>query len=372
MDLKIGEFVKGNGVEISKDKELENARHIYIEPDNFYSLREQCKPESLDFIYINNLDETKFYRIIIKEMLNYCKVGGYILVKKSDSGLLSRDKLKREIELCLAEKCEIEKEDDEIIIIKKTKPILEPDDSIDKWTFGIITNGKKNEWVEKQILAIKAQKIPNYEIIVCGTYFDREMKKFKYIFFNEKDELGWITKKKNLICEAAKYENLMILHDRIVLSKEWFSGMKKHGNYFEVLSCKIRDNDSQRRGDWMTYGTEFGKFPRMGLLDYNDWDKNVFLDGAMYILKKSVWKRVKWDESLFWNQAEDVKLSHDWYKAGIVPRFNKYSLCETLSWRHGQTLNYLFDNKKLSKYHGAWDIKDRIKFYTKKILKTIK
>ena len=144
--------------------------------------------------------------------------------------------------------------------------------------------------------------------------------------------------------------------------------MKKYGNFFEVLSCKVHNDAGERCGDWITYGNKFGRFGRIGLLGYKDWDKNGYIDGALYILKKSVWRKVKWDETLFWNQGEDAKLSSDWHKNGIVTRFNPFSSCLTLSWRHGVLPLYEFNNQKLSKYPGKYNLIGRIKFYIKKIL----
>ena len=67
MDIK--QYTIGKGADLSQEKEIENAKHIYIEPNNLYSLREHFKSESLDFLFINDLNATKFYRILMKEML---------------------------------------------------------------------------------------------------------------------------------------------------------------------------------------------------------------------------------------------------------------------------------------------------------------
>ena len=368
MDIK--QYASGNGVDLSREKEIGNARHVYIEANNLYSLREHFKPESLDFLFINDINATKFHRILIKEMLIYCKVNGNIILKLTNNKLLNFNRLLDEAKLCILDKGKIIENDNEnnIIVIKKTKPFLKKDDSITKWSFGIITNGKKNDCVEKQIQSIKSQKILNYEIIVCGNYMKRKEKNFKYVFF-EKYDTGWITGQKNELVKNAKYENLVVLHDRIVLDKDWYKEIKKYGNYFEVLSCKVHNDQEERCGDWITYGNIFGMFGKIGMLDYKDWDKNGYIDGALYILKKSVWKKVKWDETLYWNQGEDAKLSSDWYENGIVTRFNPFSSCLTLSWRHGILPLYEFNSQKLSKYPGRYNLIGRIKFYIKKILK---
>ena len=177
-------------------------------------------------------------------------------------------------------------------ICKKLETTKKEGDDINKWTFGIITKGDRNEWMEEMITAIRAQKIPEYEIIVCGTYFDRKEQDFKYIPFVDRDDKGWITKKKNLIAKEAKYENLCILHDRIVLDKGWFNGVKKYGNAFDLLCNKqTLRGEGIRAGDWLTYGYGTLDSPYgISELRYDDWDKYVYMGGQLSILKKSIWE----------------------------------------------------------------------------------
>lgn len=210
-------------------------------------------------------------------------------------------------------------------------------DNINKWTFGIITKGERDDWLEKIIKSIHNQNIPNYEIIVCGTYRDRKEKNFKYIPFFDRDDKGWITKKKNLIAKEAKYENLCIIHDRIVFDKNWFDGMKKYGNTFEILcNSQILKGLGNRTGDWLTYGSSTLNSPYgISQLDYNDWDKYIYMGGQLSILKKSVWEKCPWNETLYWGE-EDVELSFRFRDSGFLIRFNQYSKCSALAWRFGK------------------------------------
>ena len=55
-----------------KDK---NVNHLFVEPNNFYTLKKAGEPESFDCIYSKNLiNETKFFKILIKEWFYACKV----------------------------------------------------------------------------------------------------------------------------------------------------------------------------------------------------------------------------------------------------------------------------------------------------------
>lgn len=159
------------------------------------------------------------------------------------------------------------------------------------------------------------------------------------------------------------------MHDKFVLDSDWYKGIKKYGNYFDVLSNIILDENGKRAGDWMTFGTKWPNLSRVALLEYRDWDNDLYLDGGYYVLKKDTWRKAKWDESLFWNQGEDIQLSINFHKNGFVPRFNQYSTCRTLLWRHGYGGIYKFNKYKLgritnrSKKYYYWYIKQLIKRY---------
>ena len=317
---------------------------------------------------LKSISETKFHRLIFKDEFFESKVGDQIRIEHTPEDMLSFDELYDEINLCSLNKANL-KVIDNAIIVTKIDSSLVPEDNINKWSFGIITKGTKNDWVEQQIQSIRGQNIPNYEIIICGTYYDRKEPDITYIPFTEKDDKGWITAKKNIICEHAKYENLCIMHDRVVPLSGWFEGMKKYGNNFEILSCVIKTKEGMRAGDWISYGDMYPHFSYVGLLEYNDWDKTGCIDGGFIVIKKSVWSKTKWNEKLFLNQSEDAEFSHRLYNAGYVARFNPYSECVTLNWRHGALPIYSYDEKKLGVYpNKKFHLKQRIKLFIKKIL----
>ena len=39
---------------------------------------------------------------------------------------------------------------------------------------------------------------------------------------------------KNIICEEAQYENLVVMHDRISFAPGWYDRMKRYGNYLTL------------------------------------------------------------------------------------------------------------------------------------------
>ena len=357
-----GDF-KGNGINVSKANRLQELKHFYLEPDNFYTLKHKFKPESLDFVYSEDINDTKFFKILLKEWFYSIKTKGKIIVQIKDNKILNFEQLIKTINLLLGGKGKIVLQDKKegVIVYEKTSPALERGDSIDKWSFGIITDGSKIDVLEQQIQSIINLKIPCFEIIVCGPYSpSKKYKKYvKVIPFEYK--IAWITRKKNLICQKAKYENMVITHNRFNFDKNWFKGIKKYGNYFEVLNCKILSQSGKRCGDWSTYGHTIRNrwINYIGQLDYRDWDENLLINGSFYILKKSVWRQCPWDESLVWGQKEDDALSCSFHAHGVVPRFNIYSIVYTFPEHYGylSNHNYHFNKYRLGKLKFYWSAK---------------
>ena len=85
------------------------------------------------------------------------------------------------------------------------------------FTFGIITSINSCNYINDIIISIENQNIPNYEIIIIGQINKDLVRNFKnttIIEFNENIKQSWITKKKNIITELSKYENIVFLHSQ--------------------------------------------------------------------------------------------------------------------------------------------------------------
>lgn len=224
-------------------------------------------------------------------------------------------------------------------ICKKIKSTLVKEDSIDKWTFGIVSNGKRSDWLEKIIASISKQSIPNYEVIVCGPSPSPVLQhpRLSYIPFRQRDDLGWITYKKNLIVDRARYENICVIHDRILFPEGWFEGMKKWGNSFDHLSCRVEFNGRRDDSDWPCMDSIFkwkGKNLFFTLsLDYRDWHKDGFVGGTIHIGKKSLFMKYPWPIHVYWNEGEDFLLSKKLSDHGHIPRLNVHSKVVALSAR---------------------------------------
>lgn len=380
-------------IDLSQKERLFGGKHWTSEINQLYHPTGVFKAESFDMVYsFENLNTTKFTPILLKEWFNLVDLGGYLIIDYFPNkvcnfqnleeyflwlwkdkyeivfhGLVALDNLKRLTSQKLFEFIKekqnfyatnldpitllpplsptIEKpiEEGECIrfICKKIKTNQTKNDDINKWTFGIITDGKRRDWMEEIITSIRTQNIPNYEIIVCGTYYDRQEPNFVYIPFNQRRDKKWITKQKNMICQKAKYENVCILHNRLVLDNKWFTGMKKWGNCFEVLSLKQIQRETSKLGNHWEYNhfLFYRKMSRFfdkiilqftATLDPRDWFENIIMYGQSIICKRSIYLEHKQNEVLYWDWAEDHAFSFELINSGYIMRYNPNSLMYNL------------------------------------------
>ena len=212
-----------------------------------------------------------------------------------------------------------------------------------QFTFGIITNNNINN-VNIIINSIEELNIPNYEVIVVGSNTDLKRKNTTSIPFNETIYPGWITKKKNIITKKAKYENIVYMHDYIILDKNWYNGFLKYGNTFDVVINPIQNLNGSRFRDWILninflHGMKLMNGKRntpiinapdewiqvnenvvkkynininnqTHYLSYDDdgknWQKYIYISGSYWVAKKYVMEEFPLNENLLHGQGEDV------------------------------------------------------------------
>lgn len=404
-------------LDLSSKKKIVDSLHWSGTIDQLYHPTGIFQQDSFDAVYsARDISTTKFIPILLKEWFFLLRKGGYLVIDYQPSGIcnwkkleetmwwlwkdeyeiiyhgtinqrevtnLSNSKLKELINYyesyyskkingnsLLPEPLKVQRNPESKnsflrFVCKKIETTKLPKDDIGKWSFGIITNGKRLEIIDQIIQSIRRQNIPQYEILICGSYFDRKEKDVKYLPFNQRDELGWITKKKNIIVNKAKYENLCILHDRVIFTDDWYKGMKKWGNCFEHLACR-QDYCQERANDWELHEKIPGeRYSFASLLDYRDWDFDVFQSGQLHIMKRSYIKGILWNESFFWGEPEDLVVSNDLRDNGYLLRCNVYSEVKLTSYKFGDLPLVGFNRLKLSKKRSG----NLLRIYQRKIYK---
>ena len=215
--------------------------------------------------------------------------------------------------------------------LKKIESSLPNNDTISKWSFGIVSNGSKNDRVLNIINQIISFQIPEFEILICGPKPTENLPDVvKIIDDNELyfDTRIPISKKKNKIIDEANFNNLVIMHDRISFSNDWYQKICNYGNYYDQLCMPILDEDtkSSRINDWMIIDNDLTEFKKSKgfLLNYKEWSPFVYVDGGFMVIKKHIIAKTKFNPFLNWGEMEDVNLSQRLYLDG-----NSISFYET-------------------------------------------
>lgn len=211
------------------------------------------------------------------------------------------------------------------------------------FTFGIITDGSNDNFLNIIINSIKNNNIPNYEIIIVGKTQINSNELIKIFDFDESIKKNWITKKKNIIIKNAKFENIVLLHDYINFDNNWYNGFITFGNNFDWCVTKIFNNNGERFRDYTLFpykvdylnidyspGDINTYFENNCLLPYNfkntiKTNKYMYISGAYYIIKKKIALQYLLDESLVWCKGEDVEYSKRLNNNGIIIACNQYS-----------------------------------------------
>lgn len=200
-----------------------------------------------------------------------------------------------------------------------------------QWTFGIITDGKQNQFLEESIKSIQ-REVPHAQLIIVGgsNLWQGILKDYYFIDFDDSKhefQKGWITRKKNLIAQAASYDNLCILHDYVALGDGWYKGVVDFGADWSTCMHRILNTDNDRYRDWCMISNDAwmdspidkqqppSEFPGC-LLDYNNntWGRWQYLSGTYFCVKRQIMIEVPFDEKRLQNDGEDVQWSRLLYQ----------------------------------------------------------
>ncbi len=182
-----------------------------------------------------------------------------------------------------------------------------------EFTFGIITSGTEDENINIIIDSIEKQNIPTYEIIIVGNS-KVSRKKTRVVQFNDEHIPKWITRKKNIITNVAKFENVVYLHDYVVLTDDWYKSFLEFGNDFDLCMSRITNHDGTRYRDWCICMwdnptiMQIVGLDKKCILPYDEkrFKKHMYFSGAYWVAKKQVMLKYPLNEQLIWGQGEDV------------------------------------------------------------------
>jgi hypothetical protein len=236
------------------------------------------------------------------------------------------------------------------------------------FTFGIITTGHFDDFIKIIIESIEQNNIPNYEIIIVGNTSIQNTDIITIINFDETIKNGWITKKKNIIADNARYDNIVLLHDYVKLNNDWYNGFLKFGNNYDWCINPIINTNGIRFRDYtlFPYCVDYlnihfspvdidNYFENFCLLPY-DFENNIktnkymYISGSYYVIKKHIANKFLLDENLCHCQSEDVEYSKRLHNNGIIIKCNKYSSVSFLKYKNSISWEKEIEPEKLQKY----------------------
>ena len=155
-------------------------------------------------------------------------------------------------------------------------------------SFVIVTNGNRDGLLHTIIEGIRYQKIPQYEIIIIGySRIDRRLyPEVNYIEAKDLAEAGLLGAMRTLACSQAKFNNIVISDDDMILSSNWYEELKKSED-FQILTTQVRNPDGTRFWDHVCF-----RSPKYGhiVLESNEQDDDyMYMSGGQsWIMKKEV------------------------------------------------------------------------------------
>lgn len=203
--------------------------------------------------------------------------------------------------------------------------------------FGLITNGARIDSIKafvQSVLQLDQINSIDFGIAVCGPTESRdEISQIhpQVTYVDEPDEfknLGWITRKKNLIVENTTRENVFIAHDRYILPVDFLTQVFAFGADFDVIVPTQFTTEGIRFPDKVALSSAWAWSPSLRLT-LNDYHPYEYVNGGVIFAKSEILRICPWNELLFWNQGEDVELSRQLQKLGVVPRISQSVWVET-------------------------------------------
>lgn len=315
-------------------------------------------PESIDYVYTKGvLEDNSYSRYILKVIDWMLKPGGifefnyfHLSFCGCNSYLRSEDEIAFQISYTFKDRIELlnkpsmTKGKPTHRRYKKTAGCLTYLDTIEKWTFGIVSDGRKNERILEIVNQISNLEIPYFEVLICGPEPSSELPQYVRVLSDKefyRDTRIPLCKKKNKIISEAKYENLVIIHDRISFDGRWYSTIKQNGNYFDAIIPAIKDENNKELhviDSAEAFNDAFRLFP--STKNKSKWTPNLYMDGSIIIIKKSIVQKIGLlSDYLHWGEKEDFDFSRKLTDYGYFISLFHNVVCYTMTYsKKGQNI----------------------------------
>ncbi len=204
------------------------------------------------------------------------------------------------------------------------------------WSFAI-TYGSGINFLPEVVNSIRKLCIPKYEILLIGdtsTIESLNGDDIVKINFDESLKPGWITRKKNILVQNAKYDNIVLQHEYFSYDKNWYKWFLKFHSDWNVCMTRLELPTNTYFGlryrDWVVRRIIPTISPDTLLpswIDYKDRSclNDMYVSGGYWCAKRKFMLDNPLDEELCWGEGEDVEWSER------VRQKNKWKYC--CNWR---------------------------------------
>ena len=163
--------------------------------------------------------------------------------------------------------------------------------SVRSLSFCVVSAGRRNELLELVLAGIRAQRVPEYEIVVAGRF--REGPGYHYVPAPEAAAAGRIARLRNLAMERARYDHVVVLDDDILLAPGWYAALVRLPA-FDVVTSQVRLPDGGRYWD-------FARRDSVGERLLESFESGTPIGpfgGGGWVLRRGIHASIPFDESL--------------------------------------------------------------------------
>jgi hypothetical protein len=305
----------------------ETTEKIIVNFDNLINLTSLSKTiKNSDFIEIHDINTNRFFLYVLQEIIPLLKVGSTLELFIKDNDLLTSFGLRSLISRWFRglQFVEISSVSDKTLLIYKNTSDLERD-PFTGWSFGVLCKKTSPDYlanfIDSCVEATKYSEDSNFEIILYmgdeSKYDFGEASELVKTIGNRNSKDSNISRKKNEICESAQYSEILLCHDRFVLGSDITYQYKLSGYKFDLSVPKIHLSNGLRALDWGVINSSNDSWSDGALLNYRDNNRFAYIPGGLTVVRKQTWQSEPWNESLSWNEHEDVELSKRYQQRGL-------------------------------------------------------
>ena len=200
------------------------------------------------------------------------------------------------------------------------------------WTFGVLTQGTKPALVERFCRTIREFGGGAHQILITGPQ-DVSYAPYgpEYVETTYSSQRAEICRKKNDIVALAGHENVCIVHDRYWLNDDFFTGFEAYGYDFDFLTVRQHHQSGKIHPAYCAIDDRAHLLwgPISHCLNESETWVRHYLNGGLIIGKRTLLRRVPFNDLLFHNQGEDVELSREMSAHSVVARINNHSSMTT-------------------------------------------